>query len=232
MATIPPICLEVTCSDVRRISNTTYTVDLTSKGGQEYAYYDTSGNYIVNLYTCFDIRVGMYFSNREGYFWRISAINQPAGAPAVYTKATVSLHDVGGYNALIDPVQGYYSGAPLSNVVGYVYSLSANGVPLLIDIPNPPSGNWAFSLVNRHILELSSSGGNGAQGPQGAQGAGGLVGSQGAQGAGGAQGLIGPQGIGGAPIGAQGVQGAQGAQGAQGGQGGRIRQAQLSFAGR
>jgi len=123
MATIPPISLEVICSEVRRTSNTTYTVDLISKGGQEYAYYDTSGTYIVNLYTCFDIQVGMYFSNREGYFWRIAAIINPAGVPAVYTRATVSLHDVGGTNALIDPVAGLYSGAPLSNVIGYVYSL-------------------------------------------------------------------------------------------------------------
>ena len=190
MATIPPICLEVKCSEVRRTSNTTYTVDLISKGGQEYAYYDESGNYIVNLYTCFDIQVDMYFSNREGYFWKIASIIQAPGAPAIYTKATVSLYDVNGYNALIDPVEGFYSGAPLNNVTGYVYSLNASGVPLLIDVPNPPSRNWAFSLVNRHILQLT----NGGQGTTGYTGSTGLHGETGPSGQTGLHGETGPSG--------------------------------------
>jgi len=156
MATIPPICLEVICSQVQRINKTTFLVEFIANGGQEYAYYDLSGNYQVNRYTCFDITPGMYFSNREGYFWKILNIHTLSGAPAVNTTIKVYLYDINGYNALIDPVEGSYSGAPLHYAVGYVYTLNSKGIPLLTDIPNPPSANWAFSLVNRHLLTIDT----------------------------------------------------------------------------
>jgi hypothetical protein len=91
MATKPPICLEVKCVDVRRCSPNLFLVELTSDGGQEYAYYDSSGIYNVNLYTCFDIQPNMYFSNREGYFWKITGIHTPSAFPAVFTKIKIYL---------------------------------------------------------------------------------------------------------------------------------------------
>jgi len=156
MATSSPICLEVICSQVQRTNTTTYLVEFIADGGQEYAYYDSSGNYTVSRYTCFDITPGMYFSNREGYFWKIININIPCPAPSVNSRIKVYIYDINGYNALIDPIEGSYSGGPLTFSTGYVYSLNSKGIPLLIDIPNPPSSNWALSLINRHLLTINA----------------------------------------------------------------------------
>ena len=80
MVNYQPICLEVSCSNI--IINPSvpdvYRVTLTAEGGQQIAYYDPDNeieaNYLTRLYTCKDIKVGMYFSNRDNYIWRITNI--------------------------------------------------------------------------------------------------------------------------------------------------------------
>jgi len=222
------ICLEVSCSNIVQSTQDpkVFTVVLTADGGQETAYYnsdefDTQETYTVKTYTCADIEVGMYFSNRDSSIWLINRIIVPCLSISNYTQITVELYDIDRYNSLIDASEGYSSGAPLSSVLGYVYKLNSSGHPLINDVPNPPSETWLTSLIIRHFMYLtlgSGSGGTGATGRTGATGATGSTGATGlgATGATGATGVTGATGLGvtgatGATgLGATGVTGATG----------------------
>jgi hypothetical protein len=158
MAGYQQILLEVTCLNINYTRPNIYTVDLVADGGQEIASYDSSGNYSIKLYTCFDITTDMYFSNRDGYVWKINRIITPSLSSSSLTQVTVELYDIDGYNSQINPVEGLDNGGPEQYPIGYVYSINPrNGLPLLIDVPNPPSDLWAFSQINR--LLISNQGG-------------------------------------------------------------------------
>ena len=153
MAGYQQILLEVACLNINYTRPNIYTVDLVADGGQEIAYYDASGTYLIKLYTCFDITTEMYFSNRDGYVWKINNIITPSLTSSSLTQITVELYDIDGYNSQINPVEGTNNGGPEEYPIGYVYSINPrNGLPLLIDIPNPPSDTWAFSQINRLLI--------------------------------------------------------------------------------
>jgi hypothetical protein len=185
------VCLEVSCSNIRpSITSNYYIVDLVADGGQEVAYYDSSGVYSTKLYTCCDITINMYFSNRDkGYLWKVTDIITPCLIPNTLTQITVELYDIDGFNASIDPVEGYYSGRPSSCGIGYVYSVNNNGIPILLDVPNPPSESWAFSQLNRLLMYYIGGGGGGYTGATGANG---VTGATGANGLNGVTGATGP----------------------------------------
>ena len=183
MVIYQPLCLEVSCSNIIRSTTNPnmYTVTLTADGGQQIAYYNYENNeqaYTTKTYTCFDISTGMYFSNRDnGYIWYINNIIVPTPIPKNYTQITVELYDIDGYNSLINVSEGYSSGAPLPDIIGYVYTVNSSGLPLLNDVPNPPSINWVTSIFTRHLLY--STGYTGGTGPTGATGFTGFTGSTG-----------------------------------------------------
>ena len=212
MVIYQPLCLEVSCSNIIRSTTNPnmYTVTLTADGGQQIAYYNYENNeqaYTTKTYTCFDISIGMYFSNRDnGYIWYINNIIVPTPIPKNYTQITVELYDIDGYNSLINVSEGYSSGAPLPDIIGYVYTVNSSGLPLLNDVPNPPSINWVTSIFTRHLLY--STGYTGGTGPTGATG---FTGFTGATGITGFTGATGP-----GATGATGFTGFTGATGATG----------------
>ena len=160
MVNYQPICLQVSCSNIITTTSNTYTVTLTADGGQETAYYQgapSENSYKIKTYTCYDITIGMYFSNRTGCIWQIQQVISKPSAPSNYTQARVILLDINGYNSLLDTSDGYSSGAPLEGVLGYIYTVN-NGLPLLNDVINPPSPSWATSLITRHFMYFTASG--------------------------------------------------------------------------
>ena len=166
MPVYQPICLEVSCSDIIRSEDDPriYTVVFTADGGHETAYYDSDSetNYSIKTYTCVDITTNMYFSNRDNYIWKVNLIVLPCLEASSYTQATVELLDIGAYNSLANPSEALSAGEPLAGVIGYIYSLNSSGLPLINDIPNPPSENWLTSIISRHLMY--STGGSGGQG--------------------------------------------------------------------
>jgi len=203
------IALEVLCSNIKYTSPNIYTVDLVADGGQEIAYYDSSANYLITLYTCCDINTDMYFSNRDGYLWKINRIVIPCLIPSTLTQITVELYDIDGYNTEINPIEGLYNGGLDECAIGYVYSINPRTrLPLLIDIPNPPSDTWALSQINRFLMfkTAGDTGSTGDTGPIGDTGYSGDTGDIGDTGSTGDTGPIGDTGS----TGATGVTGATG----------------------
>jgi len=182
MGVYEQIALEVICSNINYTSPNIYTVDLVADGGQEIAYFDSSGNYLIRRYTCVDITTDMYFSNRDGYLWKVNRIVIPSLTPSSLTQITVELYDIDGDNSEFDPDEGFNNGGPREDRIGYVYSVNPmNGLPLLTDIPNPPSDTWAFSQINRLLMyqQRGFTGSTGSTGTAGITGSTGIAGSTG-----------------------------------------------------
>jgi len=154
----------------------------------------------------------MYFSNSDQYVFLITSVTSKSS-----NTATIVLQDVGGMNAIVSPGTGV--GAPRVGYSGYVFELSTSGYPVLYDIVNPPSANWATTMMSRFML--SNQGPFGATGIQGASGATGKTGPTGSQGATGPRGETGATGLEGAtgktgPTGKTGATGFTGIQGSTG----------------
>jgi hypothetical protein len=134
----PPFCLEVLCDYIQDLGDNLYKVKLTQTGPQKY------GN---GEYTCENIALGMWFSNLgNGYAWRIYEITNQNSE---YCDCTIE--DDNGYNALIDPSGGIDGGAP-GSTIGYIYELNGQGLPVLTEVPHPPSIIWTDSQLARFLF--------------------------------------------------------------------------------
>ena len=105
MSLNPPLCLEVTYSNVAAGANPNeYTATFTTPGQS----YNGGANY----YYCTDLSAGMWTSNSgNGYAFRIKTLSS-----VTLTTCDVVLEDVSGYNAIADPTGA--GGGPADNTIG------------------------------------------------------------------------------------------------------------------
>jgi hypothetical protein len=139
--------LEVTCNPISQNGNL-YTVTFTLTSPQGYG---------TGTYDCTNIAVGMWFSNTgNGYAWRFYSISSQT-----ISECTCVIEDVNGFNANIDPSGGIDGGGPGTNI-GYIYELNVNGLPVLLETPNPPSIIWTDAQLARFLYLQTNSGGGGS----------------------------------------------------------------------
>ena len=136
----PPICLEVVFTNVEAsVLANEYTTTFTTNG-QGY----NGGN---DFYYLTDVAVGMWCANNSnGYAFRIKTLSN-----VTTSTCDAVLEDVNGFNALIDP--GGVGGGPGNDTLGYIFELTAAGVPVMNEVNNPPNVVWTDSVVARFAFQ-------------------------------------------------------------------------------
>lgn len=181
----PPLCLEVVFTNVQATSNPNlYTATFIATGQQAYGTGDS-------FYNVHNLATGMWCGNNSyGYSFLITQISNVSDQ-----TADVVIEDVDGFNASIDP--SGIGGGPGDNVVGYVYELNANGLPVLQGTVNSPNIIWAEGQTSRFTYlqpgfgpggiittDTGATGPTGDTGPQGVPGTASDTGATGAPGIG------------------------------------------------
>jgi hypothetical protein len=182
----PPFCLEVVFTNVQATSNPNlYTATFIATGQQGYG----SGEV---YYNASNLATGMWCGNNSyGYSFLITQISNVTDQ-----TADVVLEDVDGFNASIDP--SGIGGGPGDNVVGYVYELNVNGLPVLEGAVNAPNIIWSADQTSRftYLQAGFGAGGGSGTGLTGPTGATGDTGPQGLPGSASETGATGAPGIG------------------------------------
>ena len=131
----PPICYEISYIEINPIDLINFEVKVFANNGQGYSL---SGNvYDPGYYNFNTVNVvGMWTSNVDnGYCYKITHITIVSD-----NEATLTLNDVDGYNARLDPIGN--GGGPMVGSTGYIFQLGNTGLPILPYMPNPPSLIW------------------------------------------------------------------------------------------